>query len=104
MIKFSSAKENAFTVITLEGRLVAGNHDDLRNCVKQMLNDGIVNIILEMSEVGSVDSSGIGFLAALHNSLKKAGGELQVRDLSKDIFEFFTALRLHTHFKISAKE
>jgi anti-anti-sigma regulatory factor len=51
-----------------------------------------------------VDSAGIGLLISAHNSLKKAGGELTVIQVSKDILDLFRTMRIHQHFSVSGSE
>jgi anti-anti-sigma regulatory factor len=44
---------------------------------------------------------GVGLLISVHNTLKKAGRQLSVIHVSKDIFDLFRTLRMHQHFSIS---
>lgn len=87
-------------LIKLEGEMVAGSIDELREKMKKKINNGIRAVIMDMTEVKTIDSTGIGFLAASHNSLTKVGGTLSVIGLSEEMYKFFIGLRLNSHFKI----
>jgi anti-anti-sigma factor len=96
-------KENTADLF-LEGVLVAGSLDDMRSKLKTLITQGINVLSLDMTKVTSVDSAGVGFLAAVHNSMVKAGGILTVCGLSKELYQFFLSLRLNSHFKIELRK
>jgi anti-anti-sigma factor len=90
--------------ISIEGELVATTLDRARNKVKELISDGVTLLTINMSRSNAIDSAGIGFIAATHNSLEKNSGELKLKGLSKDMYDFFVCLRMHTHFAIETRE
>lgn len=96
------SKDNEATVrITLENNVSATNTQNLRDLFKQHMNDGARNLELDFSKVASIDSVGIGLLVATHNSLVKAGGKLSLCNVSQDICQLFTLMRLDKHFHVA---
>jgi len=87
--------------IALEPNISAKNVQALRELFKQHLNNGAHSMVLDFSQVESIDSVGIGLLVATHNSLTKAGGCLSLVNVSHDIYQLFTLMRLEKHFGIS---
>lgn len=98
MINYKEEIKNNSIRIFLEGDLISGSFDEIREHLKQIINNGIISITMDMSKIAAVDSSGIGFLASVYNTLKKNGGVFSVVELSRDIYTFFVSLRLNTHF------
>ena len=58
-------------------------------------------MVLDFSQVQSIDSVGIGLLVATHNSLAKVGGSLSLANVGQDIFQLFTLMRLDKHFSVA---
>jgi anti-anti-sigma factor len=76
---------------------------ELRPQLRQLIADGVSQIVIDLSNVDLVDSSGIGLLIATHNSLTKAGGGLRVIGVSSDVEHLFKVMRLDRHFTVEAK-
>ncbi|MDP3428245.1 MAG: ATP-binding protein [Humidesulfovibrio sp.] len=96
-----SMDKEAAVRLTLEANVSAKNTQDLRDLFKRHLSDGARNLELDFSKVGSIDSVGIGLLVATHNSLAKAGGSLSLSNVSQDISQLFTLMRLDKHFHVA---
>lgn len=100
------------TIITQEGAqatftppkdLTASTVPDLREAIKQLVAGGTRTLTIDLSNVLIVDSSGIGLLVAVHNSLSRLEGKLLVTNTSPNLMDLFRAFRLDKHFSISAK-
>ncbi|NLL12888.1 MAG: STAS domain-containing protein [Fibrobacter sp.] len=97
-----TVSENSITA-KLEGKLVAGSIDEFRERLKELIKNGPNTVILDLSDVNFIDSTGIGFLAATYNSLSKTGGTLKIIGLSEEIYDFFISLRLNAYFNIEKR-
>jgi serine/threonine-protein kinase RsbW len=91
-------------VIAIDGELVSTTLDVAKARVKELVAAGIITITFDMTNSDAIDSAGIGFVAAVHNSLSKVGGVLKLKGLSKDMYQFFVCLRMNTHFAIETKD
>ena len=69
--------------------------------MRAALDEGVREMVVDLSGVHMVDSSGIGLLISAHNSLCKVGGRLAVIHASDDILDLFKTLRMHQHFSVS---
>lgn len=66
------------TVLDLKGRLVFEEGDTvLRSHVNSLLEQGRLNILVNLRDVTYVDSSGIGVLVSKFVSLRRKGGDLR---------------------------
>lgn len=104
MLNITEKRDGKNCEIFIEGELVATSLDSIRDLVKNLLKDGVNNLIINMSKSNAIDSAGIGFVAATHNSLEKNGGSFKLTGLSKDMYEFFVCLRMNTHFTIETRD
>jgi anti-sigma B factor antagonist len=71
-------------LVQLRGPLRLGAAvDDLRATLQEFLRRGDTHIVLNLSEVSMIDSSGIGLLVRFLASLKQQGGNLKLVQPSK---------------------
>jgi anti-anti-sigma factor len=69
--------------------------------MRGIVQDGVRELVVDLTGVQMVDSSGIGLLISAHNSLRKVGGRLAVVHASAEILELFQTMRMHQHFSVS---
>lgn len=55
-------------------------------------------IVFDLDDVNMIDSIGIGFLVATHNSMVKMGQSIEVINITPEILELFKSMRLDSHF------
>jgi len=63
-MKVSMHADGKVQVVVLNGKLVLGETDQLRDAVKNLLGDGQTRILIDLRKVPYMDSAGIGELAA----------------------------------------
>jgi anti-anti-sigma factor len=90
-------------VLTPSADLTAASVPDLRIELKGLVADGARDVVLDLSEVSLVDSTGIGLMVAIHNSLLRLDGKLRVVHVSENLVELFRAFRLDKHFSVNGK-
>ena len=65
---------------------------------------GHKKILLNLHEVGYIDSSGLGELVKTYTSVRNQGGELKLVSLSKRVHDLLQMTRLAAVFDIQADE
>ena len=97
-------KGNA-TVLDLSGRIVAGEEcDTFRKTIRDLLTANQKKILLNMGEVGRIDSTGIGGLVESVILAAKQGGQLKLVNLPRLIHNVLSTHRLLQAFDICANE
>jgi anti-sigma B factor antagonist len=81
--------------------IVAASIPELRSKMRGMVAEGVRELVVDMTDVHMVDSSGIGLLISAYNSLSRVGGRLAVIHASAEILELFQTMRIHQHFSVS---
>jgi anti-sigma B factor antagonist len=79
--------------------LDAGTSKDFRKQIKDKL-EGRKRVVLDLSTVGFVDSSGLGVLIACLRQVTAAGGDLKLFGLSAQVRALFELVRMHRLFSI----
>jgi anti-sigma B factor antagonist len=67
------------TIIDLSGNLTIGRSEEsLRETVKKLIDEERRFLLLNLSEVPAIDSSGVGAMIKSFTSVKEANGELKL--------------------------
>jgi anti-sigma B factor antagonist len=89
------------TILTLRGRLVAGNEvSEFRSLIQTLVSEDRVRVILDLAETNRIDSSGLGVLIEAHNIVKSVGGALKLLNLTERNIQLLIITRLTTVFEI----
>jgi anti-sigma B factor antagonist len=89
------------TVMRVEGQLIVGNRQELKDLVNQALDAGARKFLIDFSRTGYIDSSGLGALVALSKRVRELGGELRLSGLNEDLRSLFELTKLDTLFPIA---
>lgn len=87
-------------VLTLKGRLTVGESNSVREKINAAAASGHNNVILDLTHVDYVDSTGLGTLVICYTSLKKQGGALKLVNPNKRNVELLMLTKLHTIFQV----
>jgi anti-sigma B factor antagonist len=88
-------------LINLRGRLNLGEPlDRLNATMADLLNAGHSRFILDLQEVPTIDSSGIGLLVRFLTSAKQRGGSLKLLNPSKFAVQTLKLVRVLTLFEV----
>jgi anti-sigma B factor antagonist len=90
-------------VIDVVGRMVLGeraNDTLFRNAVADQLSAGRGQLVVNLSQVTQVDTSGLTALVTAHLTAAKRGGALKLADPIKRIRELLDITRLNTLFVV----
>ena len=98
---FSLVKQDDVTVVDVEGQLIVGNRQELKQKVLEELEGGDRKFVIDFSETGYIDSSGLGVLVSLSKKIREQGGELRLSGLNEDLRTLFELTKLDTLFRIA---
>jgi anti-anti-sigma factor len=88
-------------IIKLRGRLNLGEPcDRLRATIEDLLKAGDNRLVLDLGELATMDSSGIGLLARFLTSAKQQGGSLKLVNPSKFVVQTLKLVGLLNLFEV----
>jgi anti-sigma B factor antagonist len=100
-IKMMNSEVDGVSVVTLDGRIVLGEESTaLREKLKSMLAEGKKKIVLNMTNIKYIDSSGLGTLVAAHLSAKTQGASVRLCNLGQKFHEIMQITKLLTVFDV----
>src|SRR2546427_2554462 len=86
------------SLLDVSGRLTSFETGALRESISRLLKQDRKNIVLNLSELQYLDSSGIGELARVYVSVVKEGGQMKVVGLSPKVEEILKITQLYQVF------
>lgn len=98
---FEVSAEGDVTVVDVDGQLIVGNRQELKERVLSELDDGARKFVIDFSDTGYIDSSGLGVLVSLSKKIREHGGELRLSSLNEDLRTLFELTKLDTLFEIT---
>jgi anti-sigma B factor antagonist len=99
---FSQSRDSSgVTVVKVDGQLIVGNRQELKDLVFAALDKGERRILIDFSQTGYIDSSGLGALVSISKRVREAGGELRLSGLNEDLRSLFELTKLDTLFAIA---
>lgn len=86
-------------VLQLSGDIMGGkDYDTFTNEVKKLVEEGQVDIVLDLGKVRYINSTGLGILVSGLTTLKKNMGQMKICNLSDRIDRLFSVTSLTTVF------
>jgi anti-sigma B factor antagonist len=98
---FQVEKSDGITVVDVEGQLIVGNRQELKQKILEELEGGERKFVIDFANTGYIDSSGLGVLVSLSKKIREQGGELRLAALNEDLKTLFELTKLDTLFKIA---
>lgn len=100
-MKATTRNVNDVQVINLQGKITIGAGDtQLRDVIQQAISDGKTKILLDMREVTTIDSSGIGELVGSFTTVTNRGGKLKLLRLPPKVSDLLQVTQLITVFEV----
>ena len=104
-VKISERQSGDVTVLDLGGKITMGEGNvSLRAAIRRLAEGGRKKVLLNLAEVGYVDSSGVGELVAAFTTLKREGGQLKLLNLTGKIRDLLAITKLLTVFDVYEDE
>ena len=90
---------NGVTILELHGKVTIGEGSrEIREKIRELLDSGNKDILLNLGDVSYVDSSGIGELVSSYTTVTNQGGQFKLLNLTKKIRELLAITKLLTVF------
>jgi anti-sigma B factor antagonist len=98
---FTVRKQGEVCVVAVEGQLIVGNRQELKQRILDELERGARRFLVDFAQTGYIDSSGLGVLVSLSKRIRENNGELRLANLNDDLKTLFELTKLDTLFQIS---
>ena len=104
-VKLTNRQVGDVTVIDAAGRITLGEGaSTFRDAIRDIAAKGNQKIIVNLSEVNYIDSSGIGELVSGFTTVTNHGGSLKLLGLTKRVKDLLQITKLYTVFEVFEDE
>jgi anti-sigma B factor antagonist len=100
-MSFTVKNERGIITLAVDGQLIVGNRHELKQKVLDALEGGGRRFVIDFTQTGYIDSSGLGVLVSLSKKIREQGGELRLAGLNEDLQTLFELTKLDTLFTIT---
>lgn len=98
-MKYSISEKYNTVIITLKGNVMGGPASaEFHNELKSLIEKGKTNVVVDLSKVKFMNSSGLGILITSLTSMRNAGGDLKICNASDRIESLLMVTKLITVF------
>ena len=92
-------------VVDFSGKITLGEGSSmLRRTIRELVDKGHRKILINLFDVDYIDSSGIGELVSGYTTVRSAGGELKLLNLTRRVHDILQITRLFTVFDVQSDE
>ena len=92
-------------VLDISGKITLGEATaKVRHTISDLLENGGKKIVLNLTDVNYIDSSGIGELVRTYTTVMKEGKELKLLNLTRKVKELLVITKLLTVFQVYESE
>jgi anti-sigma B factor antagonist len=94
------------TIVDIDGRITDEDDADLllRDALQNLVQQGRVNLLLNLTGVPSVGSVALGAIAHAYTSATCRGGTLRLTGVSGRVYDLLTITRLRSVFEVFDSE
>ena len=103
-MNISTRKVNGVIVVDIIGRMVLGEGARLREVINTALVDGERKLLLNLTELYYIDSSGLGEIVRAYTCVTKQGGQLQLLKLTNKVRDLLEITKLCTVLEVHDDE
>ena len=100
-VKLSSRQVGDVTVVDAGGRITLGEGASaFRDIIRELASKGNKKLLINLSDVSYIDSSGIGEMVSGFTTVTNNGGQLKLVGLSKRVKDLLQITKLYTVFEV----
>jgi anti-sigma B factor antagonist len=99
-MKIKSREAGKVTILDVSGKLMGGEDADLfRDTIHGLLEQGKKRILVDLSEVRWVNSTGVGILITGYTTMRRNKGDLKLLNVSNKIQSILYVTKLNLIFE-----
>ena len=96
--------KNGLVVCYVEGEVDVNSSPDIKKSFDKLLVKKTPKIVINLSKVSYVDSSGLATLVEILKNMRSYGGRMRLTNLSSKVKSLFEITKLDKLFEIMAEE
>ncbi|HOX52699.1 MAG TPA: STAS domain-containing protein [Fibrobacteria bacterium] len=103
-MEISTRRIGTSLVLDVVGQIKGADSNEFRAVVKRLLEAAETDLVINLEQVGFIDSSGVGMLIHCLHEVRAQGGDLRLVKLTEDIHDLFEMVAIDRLFTIYPSE
>ncbi len=104
-MKITKRERDGVIILEVEGKVTIGKGDVvLRETVHEAIGDRAVKMLINLAQVTTIDSSGVGELVSAFTTATNRGGKLKLVNLPPKVNDILQITQLITVFEVFESE
>jgi anti-sigma B factor antagonist len=103
-MEIKTESQGPYTTLRVAGRLDLNSSTSLKEKIKSLLSEGIVNLVIDMGGVDFINSSGLGTLVSILKDVRMVKGKMVLCNLGRYVNEIFEITQLSHIFDLFPNE
>lgn len=103
-LELATRNSGKHRIVTVKGELDMNNVKQLKIIFDVEVENGIRDVVVEMTDLSYIDSSGIGIFIAIMNKLRTVNGTVTLMAMKPEVERIFQLTKLTSFFKIIKSE
>jgi anti-sigma B factor antagonist len=99
-LEIKESSQEGIAILTLIGRLTVGESNTLRERVTAHQTAGDTKIVMDLTKLDYIDSTGLGTMVICQTSLAKLGGAVKLVNPNKRNVDLLLLTKLHSVFEV----
>lgn len=100
-MKITKREKSGVTILEVEGKVTIGKGDVvLREAVLQAIGEGPAKLLINLGDVTTIDSSGVGELVSAYTTVTNRGGKLKLVNMPPKVSDILQITQLITVFEV----
>lgn len=98
-MQINEERQGDVAILTLKGKLMGGPETQaVHEKVKDLADNKVLKVVIDLAKVKWMNSSGLGAVMGSMTTLKNAGGELKLANVTEKVKSLFIITKLITLF------
>lgn len=98
-MQINEQRQGDVAILTLKGKLMGGPETQaVHEKVKELAENKVLKVVIDLGNVKWMNSSGLGAVMGSMTTLKNAGGELKLANVTEKVQSLFIITKLITIF------
>ena len=102
-MKYTIEKEENLAVVSIQGDILSEVEDnELLGALQEIVDDEIVYFIIDLKEVGNMNSSGLNLLLKILSKSRTASGDIVLSGITERLSKLMIITRIQSMFNIAS--
>jgi anti-sigma B factor antagonist len=100
-MKVKQIPHGTVMVLEVSGKIMGGpDFDMFKTEIKELVDGGFRNVVLDLGEVPWINSTGLGILITAHHTVKAASGTMKICNVKERVLSIFYVSQLERVFEV----